>query len=44
MGWEGLIKAYREFMPKIKEENIVTLKEGNTPLYEAVNLQKLFQA
>jgi len=42
MGWEGLIKAYREFMPKIKEENIVTLKEGNTPLYEAVNLQKLF--
>ncbi|SHF35774.1 threonine synthase [Thermoanaerobacter uzonensis DSM 18761] len=42
MGWEGLIKAYREFMPKIKEENIVTLKEGNTPLYEATNLQKLF--
>ncbi|KUJ91216.1 MAG: threonine synthase [Thermoanaerobacter thermocopriae] len=42
MGWEGLIKAYREFMPKIKEENIVTLKEGNTPIYEAVNLQKLF--
>jgi len=42
MGWEGLIEAYREFMPKIKEENIVTLKEGNTPLYEAVNLQKLF--
>ncbi|WP_029689307.1 threonine synthase [Thermoanaerobacter sp. A7A] len=42
MGWEGLIKAYREFMPKIKEENIVTLKEGNTPIYEATNLQKLF--
>ncbi|EMT39599.1 threonine synthase [Thermoanaerobacter thermohydrosulfuricus] len=42
MGWEGLIKAYREFMPRIKEENIVTLKEGNTPIYEAVNLQKLF--
>jgi len=42
MGWEGLIKAYRKFMPKIKEENIVTLKEGNTPIYEATNLQKLF--
>jgi threonine synthase len=40
--WQGLIKAYREFLPKIKEENIVTLKEGNTPLYEAINLQKLF--
>ncbi|ADD03481.1 threonine synthase [Thermoanaerobacter mathranii subsp. mathranii str. A3] len=42
MKWQGLIKAYREFLPKIKEENIVTLKEGNTPLYEAINLQKLF--
>lgn len=42
MEWKGLIKTYKDFMPKIKEENIITLKEGNTPLYEATNLQKLF--
>ncbi|HHW57146.1 MAG TPA: threonine synthase [Clostridia bacterium] len=41
MRWEGLIKAYREFLPPIKEENIVTLKEGNTPLIEATNLEKI---
>lgn len=40
MEWDGIIKSFREFMPKIKDENIVTLKEGNTPLIEAVNLEK----
>lgn len=40
MEWDGIIKGFREFMPQIKDENIVTLKEGNTPLIEAVNLEK----
>lgn len=40
MEWDGIIKSFREFMPQIKDENIVTLKEGNTPLIEAVNLEK----
>lgn len=31
---------YREFMPVGKEANIVTLKEGGTPLYRVENLQK----
>lgn len=30
---------YREFLPVGKESNIVTLKEGGTPLYRAENLQ-----
>ncbi|MDI6605299.1 MAG: threonine synthase [Thermoanaerobacteraceae bacterium] len=42
MEWEGIIKAYRGFMPKIDDKNIVTLKEGNTPLIEAINLEKEF--
>lgn len=40
--YQGIIKAYREFLPEINEENIVSLKEGNTPLIEAVNLEKIF--
>lgn len=32
MAWEGVIKAYREFLPIKKDECIVTLFEGNTPL------------
>ncbi|MFT5387732.1 MAG: threonine synthase [Lysobacterales bacterium] len=32
MSWRGLIHEYRDFLPSIKDENIVTLHEGNTPL------------
>lgn len=42
MAYEGIIKAYKEFLPPIKDENIVTLKEGNTPLIEAFNLQRKY--
>lgn len=37
--WQGLIREFRDFLPEIKEEAIVTLKEGNTPLIEAKNLK-----
>ncbi|OXT08487.1 threonine synthase [Thermoanaerobacterium thermosaccharolyticum] len=40
MEWDGIIKSYRNYMPKIDDENIITLKEGNTPLIEALNLAK----
>ncbi|WHE08600.1 threonine synthase [Thermoanaerobacterium thermosaccharolyticum] len=42
MEWDGIIKSYRKYMPKIDDENIITLKEGNTPLIEATNLEKKF--
>lgn len=40
MEWDGIIKSYREYLPKIDDENIITLKEGNTPLIEATNLER----
>lgn len=36
--WEGVIREYRDFLPPISDEAIITLKEGNTPLIESVNL------
>lgn len=42
MEWDGIIKSYRNYLPKIDDENIITLKEGNTPLIEATNLEKKF--
>lgn len=38
--WKGIIEEYREFLPVADSTPIVTLKEGNTPLIRAVNLQK----
>ncbi len=38
--WEGIIKAYREFLPVDENTPIVTLYEGNTPLIDAPNLSK----
>ncbi len=38
--WLGVIHRYREFLPVSEETPIVTLREGNTPLIEAVNLKK----
>jgi len=40
--WDGVIREYREYLPEIKDEAITTLKEGNTPLIEAVNLKSIF--
>ena len=36
--YRGVIRKYRQFLPEIEEENIVTINEGNTPLVEAKNL------
>lgn len=40
--WNGIIREFQKFLPKVKDENIVTLREGNTPLIEAVNLEVVF--
>ncbi len=40
--WEGIIREFRDFLPDIREEAITTLREGNTPLIEAVNLKDIF--
>lgn len=40
--WEGIIREFRDFLPEIKDEAVTTLREGNTPLIEAVNLRDVF--
>ncbi|RMG59511.1 MAG: threonine synthase [Deltaproteobacteria bacterium] len=40
MHWEGVVRAYRDFLPRVSDENIVTLLEGNTPLIPARNLAR----
>lgn len=40
--WNGIIGEFQEFLPKVKDDNIVTLREGNTPLIEAVNMEGVF--
>ncbi len=37
-GWKGIIREYAEFLPTVRDEAVVTLLEGNTPLIEASNL------
>jgi len=36
--WQGVIEMYREFLPVSENTPIITLKEGNTPLIKATNL------
>lgn len=38
--WKGIIEEYREFLPVTGNTPIITLREGNTPLINAVNLRK----
>jgi threonine synthase len=38
--WPGVIRHYREHLPVENEANIVTLYEGNTPLFRCANLEK----
>ncbi|WP_456463571.1 threonine synthase [Persephonella sp.] len=38
--WEGIIKAYKEFLPITQNTPVVSLCEGNTPLIHAPNLSK----
>jgi threonine synthase len=42
--WQGIIRHYREFFDISKDDNIVTLLEGNTPLILARNLAKAIGA
>jgi len=39
--WKGVIREFREYLPKIREDAIVTLGEGNTPLIEAMNFKDI---
>ena len=38
--WQGIINAYRQYLPVNEKTPIVTLHEGNTPLIEAYNLSR----
>ncbi len=38
--WRGVIREYWNFLPVKKEENIVTLLEGNTPLIPSLRIQE----
>jgi threonine synthase len=38
--WPGVIRYYRDLLPVDKEECIVTLNEGNTPLLRCGNLER----
>ncbi|MFQ5682054.1 MAG: threonine synthase [Candidatus Binatia bacterium] len=39
--WPGVIRYYRALLPVDKEESIVTLREGNTPLLRCCNLERV---
>ncbi len=41
MGWKGVIREFQEFLPPIREESIITILEGNTPLIETKSLRDL---
>ncbi|MBI5236736.1 MAG: threonine synthase [Deltaproteobacteria bacterium] len=40
--WAGIINEFREFLPEIGDDAIVTLLEGNTPLIEMANMKDIF--
>ncbi len=42
--WRGVLAEFRDFLPDIRKESIVTLLEGNTPLIEAVNLSRIINS
>ncbi|RMH62273.1 MAG: pyridoxal-phosphate dependent enzyme, partial [Zetaproteobacteria bacterium] len=37
--YEGIINRYRAFLPIGKDDAVITLYEGNTPLHESLNLR-----
>lgn len=41
MRWKGIITKYMPFFPVSENTPIITLLEGNTPLIETVNLQRV---
>ncbi len=40
MAWQGLIHAYREFLPVGESTPVITLNEGNTPLVRSDRLRQ----
>ena len=43
MAWQGIIAAYKTFLPVSEKTPIVSLNEGNTPLVRARNLETFLQ-
>ncbi|MBI5047695.1 MAG: threonine synthase [Deltaproteobacteria bacterium] len=41
--WNGVIREFQEFLPKVKDDSVVTLREGNTPLIEVLTMGELFE-
>ncbi len=41
MGWQGIIRHYKEFLPVTGKTPIVSLNEGNTPLIQSTHLSAL---
>jgi len=39
--WQGVIKEYREYLPVKRDDCIVTLLEGNTPLIPSIAVPKM---
>ncbi len=37
--YQGIIDRYRAFLPIAKDDSVITLYEGNTPLHESLNLR-----
>ncbi|MDQ6954946.1 MAG: threonine synthase [Mariprofundaceae bacterium] len=42
--YEGIINRYRAFLPIAKDDAVITLYEGNTPLHESHNLRNAINA
>jgi threonine synthase len=38
--WRGVIREYLDFLPAMKEESVITLMEGNTPLIPSSRISK----
>ena len=38
--WRGVVREYWDFLPVMKEENVITLLEGNTPLIPSSRIRK----
>jgi threonine synthase len=43
MSWPGVYTRYRDYLPAIADEHLVTLLEGGTPLVRARNLERQFR-
>jgi len=43
MEWPGVIRKYREYLPPVRDENIITLLEGNTPLIPSRGISAHFK-